>query len=56
MRITHEQKKVTKKRAYLNSELKKMEDDKTLSEMSRKHWEHKPYINDFGGAKDETLR
>ena len=54
--MNYEQKKVTKQRAYFNSELKKMEEDKTMSEMSKKHWEHKPYTNDFGGAKDETLR
>ena len=26
------------------------------NEQINKHWNHKPYKCDFGGAKDETLR
>ena len=29
---------------------------KNLDENAKKHWRHKPYKCDFGGAKDETLR
>ena len=51
-----DQREVKKKGVYYQSELKKMAEDKHLDEKAKKHWRHKPYKCDFGGAKDETLR
>lgn len=47
---------VIRKRAHFDSELRQMAEDKHIDEKAKKHWKHKPYKCDFGGAKDETLR
>ena len=44
------------KDAYkFNSSIKKLNRSKIeeLDENAKKHWRHKPYECDFGGAKDE---
>ena len=51
-----DQKPVKRKGVYFASELKYMSEDKSFKDMSKKHYKHKPYTCDFGGAKDETLR
>ena len=47
---------VSRKRAIIKMEFKRMAEDKHLDIKAKKHFEHKPYTCDFGGAKDETLR
>ena len=47
---------VSRKRAIFKTELKRMAEDKHLDLKAKKHFNHKPYTCDFGGAKDETLR
>ena len=51
-----EQRPVKRKSVYYQHELKKMAEDKHLDVKAKKHFNHKPYTCDFGGAKDETLR
>ena len=48
-----EQRTPVKVRTFFESELAKMAEDKSIRETSKKHWKHKPYKCDFGGAKDE---
>ena len=47
-----EQPKITKARAFYDSELKQMAEDKNIGKTSKKHWRHKPYKCDFGGGKN----
>ena len=49
-----EQRTPVKVRTFFESDLAKMAEDKNLGETSKKHWRHKPYKNDFGGAKDDV--
>lgn len=34
--------------------MNEMEEDKSISEQSRKHWRHKPYQCDMGGNKNDS--
>ena len=52
MRVS-ENKPVKAVKTFFESELKQMAEDKNISETCKKHWRHKPYENDFGGAKDD---
>ena len=44
---------VSRKRAILKVELKRMAEDKHLDEKAKKHFKHKPYKCDLGGDKNE---
>ena len=48
-----DQRPVKRKSVYYQHELKKMSEDKSFKDMSKKHYKHKPYTCDFGGNEDE---
>lgn len=50
MRVS-ETKRIPKKKAFLDGELKTMSEGKDIKDQSKKHWKHKAYCNDFGGGK-----
>ena len=43
-----DQKPATKRKAFNDSDYKKMAEDTSLD---KRHWRHKPYKCDFGGGK-----
>ena len=44
---------IVKKRAFFESELKKMAEDKDISGNAKSHMRHKPYVCDFRRYKND---
>lgn len=51
--VCNEVPKNSKRKAFLDRDLKEMAEDKNLDEIVKKHMKHKPYECDFGGGKNE---